>query len=41
VENLFDKSYTGSVIVGDTNRRFFEPSPPRNYIAGISARLPF
>ncbi len=41
VENLFDKSYTGSVIVGDTNGRFFEPSPPRNYVAGISASLPF
>lgn len=41
VENLFDKSYTGSVIVGDANRRFFEPSPPRNFIAGISASLAF
>lgn len=41
VENLFDKSYTGSVIVGDTNRRFYEPAPPRNYIAGVSASLPF
>ena len=41
VDNLFDKSYTGSVIVGDTNRRFFEPAPPRNYLAGISASLPF
>ena len=41
VDNLFDRSYTGSVIVGDTNRRFYEPSPPRNFIAGISASFPF
>ena len=41
VENLFDKAYIGSVIVGDTNRRFYEPAPPRNFIAGVSASLPF
>jgi iron complex outermembrane receptor protein len=41
VENLFSKSYTGSVIVGDANGRFYEPAPPRNYIAGITASLPF
>jgi iron complex outermembrane receptor protein len=41
VENLFDRSYTGSVIVGDANRRFYEPSPPRNFIAGISASFTF
>ena len=37
IENLFDKSYVGSVIIGDTNRRFFEPAPRRNAIAGINA----
>lgn len=41
VENLFSKSYTGSVIVGDTNRRFFEPAPPRNFMIGMTASLPF
>jgi iron complex outermembrane receptor protein len=41
VENLFDRSYTGSVIVGDANRRFYEPAPPRNFIAGISASFTF
>ena len=37
IENLFDKNYAGSVIVGDTNQRFFEPAPRRNAIVGIDA----
>ncbi len=37
IENLFDKQYVGSVIVGDTNRQFFEPAPRRNAIVGINA----
>jgi iron complex outermembrane receptor protein len=37
IENLFDKNYVGSVIIGDTNRRFFEPAPRRNVIVGINA----
>jgi len=41
VDNLFGKTYIGSVIVGDSNRRYFEPAPGRSYIAGISASLPF
>jgi iron complex outermembrane receptor protein len=36
VNNLFDRSYAGSVIVGDTNGRFFEPAPGRNWFAGVS-----
>jgi iron complex outermembrane receptor protein len=35
LNNLFDKRYAGSVIVGDTNGRFFEPAPGRNWFAGI------
>jgi iron complex outermembrane receptor protein len=41
VENLFDKTYVGSVIVADGNGRFFEPSPRRNAIAGVSATFSF
>src|SRR6266581_1810284 len=37
IENLFDKQYVGSVIVGDTNRQFFEPAPRLNFIVGINA----
>ena len=31
----------GSVIVGDTNGRFFEPAPGRNWFAGIKAAIRF
>lgn len=41
IENLFDRKYVGSVIVADGNGRFFEPSPRRNGILGISATLSF
>jgi iron complex outermembrane receptor protein len=41
VNNLFDRNYVGSVIVGDTNNRFFEPSPRRNFIAGMTANAKF
>jgi len=41
VENLFDKNYIGSVIVADGNGRFFEPSPRRNALVGVSATLSF
>ncbi len=27
IENMFNKAYTGSVIVNDANSRFFEPAP--------------
>ncbi len=27
IENMFNKSYVGSVIVNDANSRFFEPAP--------------
>ncbi len=36
LNNLFDRNYSGSVIVGDTNGRFFEPAPGRNWFVGAS-----
>jgi iron complex outermembrane receptor protein len=41
INNLFDRNYVGSVIVGDTSSRFFEPSPGRNYLAGVTANAKF
>jgi iron complex outermembrane receptor protein len=41
INNLFDRSYIGSVIVGDSNRRYYEPAPGRNWMAGVSARYLF
>jgi iron complex outermembrane receptor protein len=39
LNNAFDRRYVGSVIVGDTNGRFFEPAPGRNWMAGIVADM--
>ena len=41
VNNLTDRNYVGSVIVGDSNGRYFEPAPGRNWFAGITARAVF
>jgi iron complex outermembrane recepter protein len=36
LDNLFDVRYSGSVIVNEANRRFFETGAPRNGL--LSAR---
>ncbi|WP_323145106.1 TonB-dependent receptor family protein [Massilia phyllosphaerae] len=41
VNNLFDRTYIGSVIVGDSNRRYYEPAPGRNWMLGASAQYQF
>jgi iron complex outermembrane receptor protein len=41
LNNITDRNYVGSVIVGDTNGRFFEPAPGRNWFAGISGTMVF
>lgn len=41
LNNLFDRDYVGSVIVGDANRRYYEPAPGRNWILGVSAQYQF
>jgi len=41
VNNLFDRNYIGSVIVGDSNRRYYEAAPGRNWIMGVSAQYRF
>lgn len=35
VDNLTDKRYAGSVIVNESNRRFFEPGAPRSYLLAL------
>lgn len=37
IDNLSDRRYVGSVIVNDSNRRFFEPGPGRQWSLGLSA----
>jgi iron complex outermembrane receptor protein len=41
VNNIADRRYVGSVIVADTNGRFFEPAPGRNWFLGVSANVAF
>ena len=41
LNNLFDRDYVGSVIVGESNRRYYEAAPGRNWILGMSAQYRF
>jgi iron complex outermembrane receptor protein len=39
VNNLLDKGYVGSVIVNETNGRYYEPAPSRAWLAGLDVRF--
>ena len=41
LDNVTDRTYIGSVIVNEGNRRFYEPSPRRSIGAGVQASLQF
>ncbi len=41
IDNLFDKDYIGSVRINDSNIRFYEPAPGRNYVVGVKANYAF
>jgi iron complex outermembrane receptor protein len=41
IDNLGDRNYAGSVIVNETNRRYYEPAPRRNVTVGVQASLSF
>jgi iron complex outermembrane receptor protein len=41
VNNVANVNYVGSVIVGDTNGRFFEPAATRNFLVGVSVNASF
>jgi iron complex outermembrane receptor protein len=41
LNNIANVNYVGSVIVGDTNGRYYEPSPGRNWYAGVSVSAVF
>lgn len=36
VDNLFDRTYVGSVIVNESNGRYYEPAPGRNFGIGMN-----
>jgi iron complex outermembrane recepter protein len=39
IDNLLDARYIGSVIVNESNARFFEPAPGRSWLAGVDLRF--
>jgi iron complex outermembrane receptor protein len=39
IDNVFDRRYVGTVIVNETNGRFFEPSPGRTVYLIVSAAI--
>ena len=41
LDNLFDREYIGSVIVGASGDRFYEPGPERSWYAGARASYRF
>jgi iron complex outermembrane recepter protein len=38
IDNVLDARYIGSVIVNESNGRFFEPAPGRSWTVGLDAR---
>lgn len=41
LDNLFDRQYVGSVIVGDSNKRYYEAAPGRSWYAGAGLEYQF
>lgn len=41
LNNLFDRQYVGSVIVGEGNARYYESAPGRNWLAGVTVKHSF
>ena len=41
LNNIAAHNYSGTVIVGDTNGRYFEPSAERNFLIGVTANARF
>ena len=41
LDNVFDREYVSSVIVGQAQGRYYEPGPTRSWYAGVSLRYGF
>lgn len=41
LDNLTDRQYVGSVIVGDGNQRYYEAAPGRSWYAGAGMEYQF
>ncbi|SEK65026.1 TonB-dependent receptor family protein [Nitrosovibrio tenuis] len=40
-DNITNTGYVGSVIINESNGRFYEPAPGRNYMVGVNASYAF
>ncbi len=41
LENITDQNYTGSVKINESKQRYYEPSPPLNWLIGVNASYQF
>lgn len=41
IDNLADRRHAGSVIVNESNGRYFESAPGRNWVVGVTAAMRF
>ncbi|MHB8668114.1 MAG: TonB-dependent receptor family protein [Burkholderiales bacterium] len=41
IDNVFDRSYVGSVIVNQASSQFYESAPGRNWLAGVKVAVKF
>ena len=41
IDNFTDRNYVGSVKVNESLKRYYEPSPPRNWLLGLNASYRF
>jgi len=41
IDNIFDRQYVGSVIVNESNGRYYEPAPGRTFLLGVSVAYQF
>ena len=41
LDNVFDRTYVGSIIVNQANAQFYESAPARNWILGVKASYKF
>ena len=41
LNNLLDRKYVGSLIIGDANKRYYEAAPGRNWMLGASVAYAF
>ncbi len=41
INNLFNRTYVGAVVIAASNAAYYEPAPGRNFVIGMRARYRF